>query len=70
MGKPGEWFKAADSDLLSYQAADGEDPNTRRFEFKRRPYAFDLSDRSYITLTGFSFRGASVDKLPQRSQHL
>lgn len=61
LDQAGEWFKAAGSDTLYYQAAPGENPNNMEVEFKRRGYAFDVEGRDYIHIKDITFRGASID---------
>ncbi len=57
----GEWYKDVGADTLYYQVPPTEDPSTMEIEFKSRQYGFDLDDRDYITISGITFRGVSID---------
>ncbi|MHB8897674.1 MAG: hypothetical protein ACYC6Y_02885 [Thermoguttaceae bacterium] len=56
LDQPGEWHWQ--DGTLYLVTADGSEP--RGVEAKRRPLALDLSDRSYITISGLAVRGASA----------
>jgi hypothetical protein len=55
---PGEWVR--DGDILSLIPADGVAPTGKTIEIKRRDYAFDLTDRSYIRLEGLNVFAATI----------
>lgn len=61
LDQAGEWFKAAGSNTLYYQAEPGQNPNNLEIEFKRRGFAFDVEGRDYIHIKDITFRGASID---------
>jgi hypothetical protein len=66
---PGEWFRAADGTLYLW-APDGLSPESHNVEAKRRLYAFDLSGRQHIDITGLSIFAASVKTSPTTSRVL
>lgn len=55
---PCEWFR--ESGTLYLRAPGDADPATLRVEAKRRPYAIDLSGRSWITVEGVQVFAATV----------
>jgi len=57
---PGEWFFDPTSNTLSLWTADSSNPANHLIETKARLYAFDLTQRSYITISGLSIVSASV----------
>ncbi|MEO0844919.1 MAG: right-handed parallel beta-helix repeat-containing protein [Cyanobacteria bacterium J06648_1] len=52
LDSPGEWFYDGKNQTLSIWAPQGNRP--QKVEVKQRNFAFDLSDRSYITISGLS----------------
>jgi hypothetical protein len=56
---PGEWFRAADG-TLSLIPPSGSAAG-RLIEFKHRPYAFDLSGRSYIQVVGIHLFACTIN---------
>jgi hypothetical protein len=55
-----EWFRASDG-MLYLWAPSGNNPNNRTVEVKRRDIAFDLIDRSYITIEGLNIFAARIN---------
>jgi PA14 domain/Right handed beta helix region len=55
---PGEWF--LESGKLTLWPPDGANLSTASVEVKRRLFAFDLRDRSFITLKGFQVKAATI----------
>lgn len=56
----GEWYYDSGAGRIYLWAPDGVDPNTLTVEAKKRTYAFDLSSRSYINLTGINIFASSI----------
>ncbi len=56
----GEWYYDSNTNRLYLWAAGGVNPNTLTVEAKKRIYAFDLSSRSYINITGINIFASSV----------
>lgn len=56
----GEWYYDSSTDRLYLWASGGVDPNTVTVEAKKRTYAFDLSSRSYINITGINIFASSI----------
>ncbi len=57
---PGEWFYDEASGTLYLWLPDSSAPAGHTIEAKRRPWAFDLTERSYITLDGLHIFGANI----------
>ncbi len=55
---PGEWLRKGDQLLLV--PTKGVDPNQATVEIKRRDYAFNLTDRSYIRIDGLKIVAATI----------
>lgn len=53
-----EWF--LENNQLYLWAPNNANPNNRTVEVKRRNYAFDLTDRSYIVVAGFQIFAATI----------
>ncbi|MGL4611765.1 MAG: PA14 domain-containing protein, partial [Trueperaceae bacterium] len=53
-----EWFLG--NGQLSLWTPQGDNPNNRTVEVKRREFAFDLTDRAYITVTGVHIFAATI----------
>ena len=56
----GEWFFDAGDDQLYLWTPTGDSPAGHTVEVKRRQYAFDLSGRSHVTLSGIDLFAATV----------
>ncbi|WP_158560399.1 DUF7594 domain-containing protein [Paenibacillus contaminans] len=56
-----EWWYDSNAQLLYLWAPGGADPSTQTVEAKKRDYAFDLSGRSYLDITGIDIFGASIN---------
>jgi hypothetical protein len=56
----GEWWHDAANRQLYLKTLDGSTPEIHDVEAKRRSYAFDLSNKSYITVRGFRLLGTSI----------
>lgn len=54
LDSPGEWWYDEDSGRLYLWPPTDDDPATMSIEISRRETAFDLSDRSFITLDGLT----------------
>ncbi|MDW8404793.1 DUF2341 domain-containing protein [Chloroflexus sp.] len=59
LDSPGEWFRASDGTLYLW-LPQNRNPSQHTIEAKRRLWAFDLNDRSHITLDGLHIFGASI----------
>jgi hypothetical protein len=55
-----QWWRDYDNNRLYLRTPDGTNPSTRRVEVKQRDWAFNLDNRSYITVQGFNLFGTSV----------
>jgi hypothetical protein len=64
---PGEWFM--DSSGVYLQTWDSSNPSNHTVEVKRRPLAFDLSNRSYITVKGLNLFASGINS-NSSSNHL
>lgn len=60
LDSPGEWYYDSNIGRLYLWAPGGADPNTLTVEAKQRTYAFDLSSRSYINITGINIFASSI----------
>jgi hypothetical protein len=60
LDSPGEWFREADGTLYLWPP-DGADPSRTVVEAKRRDWAFDLTDRSHITLQDVGIFAAGIN---------
>jgi len=60
LGHSGEWFYDAGSHALYTWMKDGDNPSGHTVEAKQRDVGFDLSGRSYTTLTGVGVRGTTI----------
>ncbi len=58
LDSPGEWF--LENGQLYLWTPDNSDPNSHTVEVKRRNYAFDLRDRSYIQLEGLHIFASTI----------
>jgi hypothetical protein len=56
----GEWYRDPTTSRLYLWTPDDTDPSTHNVEAKRRISAFDLTDRSYITITGLNIFAATI----------
>jgi len=57
---PCEWFLDRQSKMLYLWAPDGKSPASYKVQAKLRDYAFDISDRDYIEISGFEFFGTTI----------
>ena len=57
---PNEWRRDKTHNRLYLRLPENADPKRLRVEVKQRDWAFDLSERSYITVKGFRLFGCSV----------
>jgi hypothetical protein len=57
---PGEWWLDKAARRLFVWTPRGDSPASHTVEVKRRDYAFDLSDRSYITIKGIHVFAATI----------
>jgi hypothetical protein len=69
LDSPGEWFRAADGTLYLW-APGGVNPETQTVEAKRRLYAFDLSARRHITISGIGISAATIKTDPASAELL
>jgi hypothetical protein len=58
LDSPGEWF--LENGQLYLRTPQSDTPNTHTVEVKRRPYAFDLTDRSHVILDGLQIFAATI----------
>ncbi|MEM8527851.1 MAG: T9SS type A sorting domain-containing protein [Bacteroidota bacterium] len=56
-----EFFYDEDSKTLFLYTPNGEMPEERQVEMKRRKIGFDLNNRSYIVIDGINFHGCAVE---------
>lgn len=56
----GEWFYESSTRKLFLRTPASDNPGAHTVEVKRRQYAFDLRDRSYIEVKGFNLFAATV----------
>ncbi|MFZ4723893.1 MAG: carboxypeptidase regulatory-like domain-containing protein [Paludibacter sp.] len=56
----GEWFHDKTANLLYLWAPTGVDPISLTVEAKKREFAFDLSNKSYITISGFNLFACNI----------
>ncbi|HEX8310566.1 MAG TPA: right-handed parallel beta-helix repeat-containing protein, partial [Chthoniobacteraceae bacterium] len=57
---PGEWWLDKATRRLFVWTPQGDSPASHTVEVKRRDYAFDLTDRSYITIKGIQTFAATI----------
>lgn len=57
---PGEWFYESSTRRMYLRTPTSDNPAGHTVEVKRRQYAFDLRDRSYIEVKGFNLFAATV----------
>jgi len=57
---PCEWHLEAESKTVYLWTPDGDDPSEHLVEAKRRGLAFDLSERSYVQISGFGIFAATI----------
>ena len=55
-----EWFHDKTSNLLYLWCPDGVDPSGKIVEAKKREYAFNLSNKSFITIKGFNLFACAI----------
>jgi len=56
-----EWFLDSTADVIYLWCPGSPDPNAHRIEVRRRLYAFDLSNLSYIHIEGLSIFAAGIN---------
>ncbi|WP_442950115.1 right-handed parallel beta-helix repeat-containing protein [Paenibacillus sp. HW567] len=56
----GEWYYDSGTGRLYLWAPGGVNPNTLTVEAKKRTYAFDVSSRSYINISGINIFASSI----------
>lgn len=56
-----EWYKDTEGGKLYFYAPNGVNPNNIAIEARKREYAINLSDSSYVTFDGINVRGALVN---------
>ena len=57
---PGEYFHEAGRGIMYLQTPKNDDPDNYNVEVKRRRNAFDLENKSYITIKGLTFFAATI----------
>ena len=57
----GEWYRDPTSNLLYLWTPASDSPTKHTIEVKRRTWAFELSERSYITVQGIHLFASSID---------
>jgi hypothetical protein len=57
---PGEWFYESASRTLYLRTPGSDSPAGHTVEVKRRQFAFDLRDRSYVDVKGFDLFAATI----------
>lgn len=61
----GEWFHDRAAGLLYLQTPVGDNPAQHTIEARKRDFAFDLADKSYITIQGFELFACTITTDPQ-----
>jgi len=56
-----EWYKDIATGLLYFYAPDGVNPNTGIVEARKRRYAFNLTDKSFIEIEGVEILAAQIN---------
>ncbi|GAB4300228.1 MAG: hypothetical protein Fur0025_39710 [Oscillatoriaceae cyanobacterium] len=64
---PTEWYYDADTSQVYLWAPNGQNPSDLQIEAKRRTTAFDLSEKSYITIEGIEIFGSNIKTAGQTS---
>jgi hypothetical protein len=60
LDNPGEWYHDKTKNLLYLWCPDGTDPSGKVIEAKKREFAFNLSNKSYITIKGFNLFACTI----------
>lgn len=60
LDSPGEWYHDKTKNLLYLWCPDGADPSGKVIEAKKREFAFNLSNKSYITIKGFNLFACTI----------
>ena len=60
LDNPGEWYHDKTKNLLYLWCPDGTDPSGKVIESKKREFAFNLSNKSYITIKGFNLFACTI----------
>lgn len=60
LGHPGQWFHDEAAGQLYLWTRDGDDPSGHTVEAKRREFGFDLTGRSYLTVSGVQLHATSL----------
>lgn len=55
-----EWFHDAAAGVLYLQAPGNQNPSTLKVEAKKREYAFNLTERSFINIKGFNLFACTI----------
>ncbi len=58
---PGEWYYDKTSRQLYLRTVGSDNPSTHTVEYKARKLAFDLTERSYVNVTGVKLFAAAID---------
>ena len=61
----GEWWHDRAANTLYLQTPNGDDANQHVIEARQRDFAFDLSDKSYLTIQGFHLFACTITTDPQ-----
>ena len=59
--EPGEWFYDSNAGYLYLYAPNAANPNTLKVTAKARPYGFDLSNASNVTIQGFNLFATTIN---------
>jgi hypothetical protein len=60
LDSPGEWFHDKITNLLYLWSPDNADPTSKKVEAKKREYAFDLSNKSYIEIKNIKLFACTI----------
>ncbi len=57
---PGEWYLDRENMELYLWTPDGKSPDENKISFKSRDYAFEITEKDFISISGFRFFGTTI----------